>query len=261
MPSRIPAFFWAILIASAIVNASLFLFPFRWETDQIQPQRYVAQAIALQIECNPNCTVKNPKPIGDTRWFSRIIDKAIDDPATFGILMANFLLVLAVLSQVGEARKSTERQLRAYLSVETGISYRQSQKHRTRFEFRPNVVNNGRTPASDVKILSKLDFIAPPIPRNFDYSLSPIGLAPGSIAAIGAGKDKFHGAVFYRFLTWPELRALGKGTKRFHLWGQVTYKDIFKIERRTYFSFLIFVPTSKKAQVFWLATEHHNDFD
>jgi hypothetical protein len=261
MPSRIPAFFWALLIASAISNASLFLLPFKWQNDQYPLPGHSEQPAILQIECNPNCTAKNPNPIGNTRWFTRIIDKAIDDPATFGILMANFLLVLAVLSQVGEARKSSERQLRAYISVEPGITLRQNQKLHTRFEFRPNIINNGRTPAGNVRVLSRTEFGTGMLPSNFDYTFNPIGLPPGSIAAIGPNKDKFQSAVFFRNLTWVELRELAKGTKCFHLWGRVTYEDIFKIERHTNFSFLIFVSTKKNVQVIWHSTEHNNFYD
>jgi hypothetical protein len=49
--------------------------------------------------------------------------------------------------------------------------------------------------------------------------------------------------------------------RRSAAWGQVSYEDIFKIKRNTYFSFLILVPTAKRNQVYWLATEHHNYYD
>ena len=118
-----------------------------------------------------------------------------------------------------------------------------------------------RLAASRVRILSKLDFKNVVIPANFDYSLSSVGVRGGSIAAIGPGKDKFHSAIFYRDIAWSELREHAKGAKGFHLWGQVTYEDIFKIERHTYFSFMIFVPTNRRNQIIWLATERHNYYD
>ncbi len=171
-----------------------------------------------------------------------------------------FTLWWATRELVVGAEETAERELRAYISVETGMTFRQSKKHQARFEFRPVIVNNGKTPASNVRILSRIDFITPPVPPNFNYALvSPASLV--SVLTIGPGKDKFHISIIQRHLSWRELREHAKGTKRFHLWGQVIYEDIFKIERHTYFSFLIFVPTSKRNQTLWLNTEHHNHYD
>jgi|SRR5689334_13171675 len=156
---------------------------------------------------------------------------------------------------------TARRELRAYLSVESGQTFRQSQRHHTRFEFRPNVVNNGRTPASKVRILSKIELRSGALPLGFDFSLSAAGVPPGSMATIGPGKDRFHTVIFPRTLTWSELRHHAKGNIWFHLWGQVTYEDIFRIERHTYFSSMILIPTSKRIATLWLATDRHNHYD
>jgi hypothetical protein len=139
---------------------------------------------------------------------------------------------------------------------------RQSRKRNFKFEFRPNVVNNGKTPASNVRIVSLIDFKNPIIPPNFDFMIHLPPQSPaGSIATIGPGKEKFHSSILVRQLTWAELREHAKGVKWFHVWGQVTYEDIFKIERHTYFSFRILIPTRKSESVLWLATDRHNHYD
>src|SRR5580704_752073 len=111
---------------------------------------------------------------------------------TFGLILSG-----------ADQQRTTRAQLRAYLTVEPGKSYRQSRRRNFRFELRPFVVNVGQTPASNVEILSRIDFIAPPIPPNFDFKVVPIkNLPPGSRATIGPGKDKYHTAVIGRLLTW-----------------------------------------------------------
>jgi hypothetical protein len=228
-------------------------------------QKVTAPLPTAQIKCDPNCTAKNPDQIRNNNAFSGIVDKFFDDPViglTGGILVANFLLVIVVILQVREAGKSAERELRAYLSVETGMTYRQSQKYHTRFEFRPNVVNNGKTPASNVRIRSNVVSRMGAVPVNFDFALPPPAQGNASVATIGPGKEKFHQSIFPRFLRWRELREHGTGNRSFHLWGEVTYDDIFKNTRRhTYFSFLIMVPVSKRGSVLWLATDRHNHYD
>jgi hypothetical protein len=79
--------------------------------------------------------------------------------------VAAFLQFLALIATIFIMVRNGRRQLRAYLPVEPGTTFRQSKKHRAKFEFRPTVVNNGQTPASNVKILSKVDFGSPSIPH------------------------------------------------------------------------------------------------
>jgi hypothetical protein len=153
--------------------------------------------------------------------------------------------------------KTSQAQLRAYLSVETGKYLRQSQKHRLHFEFRPTLKNNGQTPASNVRVVSRVDIDIPQISPAFNYFIPP---QPGSVTTIGTGQDRFTSSVFPRNLTIPEMREIRKGTKCFHVWGNVTYTDIFKIERHTNFSYIIFVG-GKRDMALWRNTEKHNDAD
>jgi|SRR5579862_1138718 len=184
--------------------------------------------------------------------------------ATFNALLVIVTVGLIIVGSltIRKMRLTEERQLRAYLSAEHGVTGRQSQKHRIRFEFRPVVVNNGQTPASNVRILTKVDLKdSGPIPTAFDYRLSNVGLPPGSVGTIGPSKDKFAPVIFPTYLTREDLKALARAKKMFHVWGQVTYNDIFKIERHTYFSFRVFIPPNKKIPSTWLTTDQHNYYD
>jgi hypothetical protein len=196
------------------------------------------------------------------RAYARCTERFADKHNALITALATILLSIITLGLILsgiDQQRTTQAQLRAYISVEPGMSFRQSRKKNARFEFRPNVVNSGQTPASNVRILSRTDFKSREIPATFDYALQ--STTPGSNAAIAPSKEKFHSAIMPRQLTWGELREHAKGMKWFHVWGQVVYEDIFKIERHTYFSFLIFVPTRKRENPVWLATERHNYYD
>jgi hypothetical protein len=151
------------------------------------------------------------------------------------------------------------RQMRAYVSVEIGASVRQNRRNKTRFEFRPVLHNNGQTPAKDVRVVSICSVEAPMIPADFDYATSMATGGMTCAVTIFPHQNKFHSSVFLRDVTLSEMRELLKGTKVFHLWGRVSYKDVFDEPKYTHFSFVIFVPTNKRGLPIWHSTEQHND--
>jgi len=96
---------------------------------------------------------------------------ASSDKLTVGILVANFLLVFAVLGQIREARLSSERQLRAYLTSVVGTGFRQGETRGLRFEFRPVILNTGQTPAYEVYSVTGLRFLSLQEAMTFDFRL------------------------------------------------------------------------------------------
>ena len=168
-------------------------------------------------------------------------------------------LVLVTRALVDGAKDTAERQLRAYISVEPGGNFRQSQKRKTVFEFTPNIVNNGLTPANDVIIHTNIGVVPPIIPPNFDYSSTLIGPNP-SRATIGPRQSKFNGTFLFRNIDRKEMRLIVNKQKCFHLFGRVEYKDVFGHPHTSNFSFVIFVGR-KSQQTVWRSTEHHNDCD
>jgi hypothetical protein len=85
-------------------------------------------------------------------------------PGEWLLSIITLMLWGATVGLVRGADKTAEKQLRAYVSVESGVMFRQ--KKGLRFEFRPNVINNGLTPAKDVRIVSNLGVVSPVIPEN-----------------------------------------------------------------------------------------------
>jgi hypothetical protein len=160
---------------------------------------------------------------------------------------------------LAQQRQFWAQQMRAYISVDVGGYNRQNRRRRLRFDFKPNLVNAGLTPASDVLILSRLEIKDTAIPADFDFSLQDAPNHMRSVTTVFPRQGLFHAAVFRRDATIHEMRELLRGTQIFHLWGEVRYCDIFNEPHRTNFSFLIFVPTNKRGMPIWHRTENHND--
>jgi hypothetical protein len=153
------------------------------------------------------------------------------------------------------------RQMRAYISVDIGGYIRQNRRKNIKFEFRPNIINNGATPANFVKVFARCDIKTINIPIDFDFSINnDHHNAPGS-ATIFSRVSKFKSTVFERFASRQELAGLLKGKLIFHVWGTVFYEDIFGADRSSNFSFVIFMPNNKRGNPIWQTTERHNDAD
>jgi hypothetical protein len=174
--------------------------------------------------------------------------------STIGLWLATNKLWRAGETQRNLAEDTAERQLRAYVSIESGGNGRQ--RRGGRFEFKPVITNNGLTPAEDVQILSRVGLVAPIIPSTFDYALLP---APNpSVSTIGPRQSRVHNVIYHRILTIAERRRVVKGELAFHIYGTVSYTDVFKRRRLTNFSMVVFLP-KRSLSAFWSYTEHHND--
>jgi hypothetical protein len=175
------------------------------------------------------------------------------------LIIVTGLLWISTKDLVSSADQTASRQLRAYISVEPGASLPQNKRRGTVFEFRPIVVNNGLTPANDVRIWSLLEIAPPTIPSNFNYTIAPpLGYSGGSVTTIGPRQNRFHSRLINRRLTITELKSLLKGKTCVHIWGFVQYRDIFDHPQHTNFSYVVFIST-KRGQAVWNSTEHHND--
>jgi hypothetical protein len=209
---------------------------------------------------------RNQSPFSGTQFrvFMRCEGVAID--ANSGTLTAVATVFLTIITGVlawlaYKQNVTTQAELRAYISVEIATLpiIRQSQRHQLHFEFRPEIVNNGQTPAKEVSVISRADIGPFQPPANFYYRMpAPPAGQPRSVTTIGVGQKRFHNCILPRFLTPTELRDVYKGRHWFHIWGTVTYLDIFDVERQTNFSYVISVG-NKRANPWWLATEKNND--
>jgi hypothetical protein len=193
------------------------------------------QTKILQIECDPNCTAKNSDELRNPRSFVRVINKIVDDPITSGILIANFLLVIGVILQVRESRRSSERQLRAYLSVVIGAAVYQDRTLDLKFEAKPLILNNGDTPAYHVRVSIKSNILTDEQALTFVFTEPPD--APQSQASIGPKENRITSAILDRFVPDDQIDDIcnGKG-KALYVWGTVRYEDAFGHRRFTQFA-------------------------
>lgn len=212
----------------------------------------------LQIQCDPNCAAKNSNKVGDSRLLMRVVNKIVDDPLAGGILIANFLLVYAVLRQIKEARESNEARLRAYVVAMVGSQYRQGQSRGLRFEFRPVMLNTGQTPAYEVRTVARLAFLTLAEATAFDFTVADPTGAAGSAVTLGPRQDRFVQAVFDRRLSKTELREFQRFQKSFYVYGTTWYRDAFRRPRHTNFCFSVGW-WNKKGQALWMTVFRHSD--
>jgi hypothetical protein len=181
-----------------------------------------------------------------------------------GVRLGEWLLIAATLGLwwatvrlVRGADRTAERQLRAYVSVESGTYCRQNKRKRLNFDFQPLVTNNGVSPAYDVRMVSNIGVVSPIIPAEFNYTL-PVGPNP-SVTMIAPGQKRVHTVIYKQTLKLGDMRKVIKGELCFHVYGTVFYLDIFKKQRQTNYSFTIFVPSRKSGSPVWHFTEYNND--
>ncbi len=67
-------------------------------------------------------------------------------------------------------------QMRAYLSITTGDVLEQNDATQMRFEPHPWIVNNGLTPAYDVKYNAAIETLTQPIAPTYEVQLPDVGL-------------------------------------------------------------------------------------
>ena len=211
----------------------------------------------FQIQCDPNCAAKNTNKIGKSRSFVGIINKIVDDPVTSGILIANFLLVFAVLRQIREARESNEARLRAYVVTMVGSQFRQGAAKGLRFEFRPGMLNTGQTPAYEVRTIARIRFMSLTEAAAFDFTVAdPAGTI--SAVTLGPRQDRFVQAILDRRLSKAELREFQRLQKSLFVYGTTWYRDAFGKPRYTNFCFAVSW-WNKKGPPLWITVFRHSD--
>ncbi|MGH9781170.1 MAG: hypothetical protein ACRD33_05065 [Candidatus Acidiferrales bacterium] len=191
-----------------------------------------------------------PTTKGGFARFMRCQGVAIDaNNATLTAIATVFLTVITgVMAWLAYRQNVTARaELRAYVSVEPSSTPGFRQRPGLLFEFRPDIVNNGQTPANRVQVISRIDVSPFNVPSNFVYRIPPN--PPGrtkSVLTLGAAQKRFHNCIMPRRVTWNEMRRIAKGELWFHIWGTITYFDIFEAQHFTNFSYVVFVPVRKE---------------
>jgi hypothetical protein len=213
----------------------------------------------FQIECNPTCAIKYAREKSDRGKLGELLDRLLEDPViglAAGSLIANFLLVFAVLRQIGESRKSNEALLRAYVVNSVGLQFRQGGIRGLKFEFRPVILNTGQTPAYALRTVSRIRFMSLQEAAIFDFAVNDPGAS--SQVTLGPRQDRFVHTIYEGYLSKAELRQYKRMEKPLYVYGTTWYRDAFGRARYTNHCYVIGW-WSKRGQSLWQTVARHSD--
>jgi hypothetical protein len=155
--------------------------------------------------------------------------------ATVGVLLTLFFIAwqaILMRQSVSAADEASKRELRAYLTVVIGSALFQQRRAQNKggdlkFECRPLLVNNGRTPARKIVFKARAAIMPIPLPKETNLPDAPDEGIGGNI--LGAGHNAYMFAVLEGFCADNEVEEIkkGAGTKGLYTWGRITYEDIF----------------------------------
>jgi hypothetical protein len=164
----------------------------------------------------------------------------------------------AATESVTALKERTAQQMRAYLTVVIGGATYQDRAKNLKFAGRPRLVNTGHTPAHNVGFKSRAAILPVQLPEDFDFPL------PDEIVgATVLGPNQFHelNGVVDDFVPDDEVESIKHAQGRvLHIWGLVTYEDVFGEHRVTRFcQALTWVGEGKDEIIFGYYNSRHND--
>jgi hypothetical protein len=252
MKQALLPFLLAIIIAQAVAIATLVFAPpsihtqakksprenfgNKDEENQSVIKNGGSRPVAVNIECDPNCARKDPDKKENQSYVAWFYDKLRGDPIillTTILALANIFLVILVSFQVRDARKSSERQLRAYLFLESttptdGTTINPPQPEMANVPGASLLFkNSGQTPAYDIITWAEMkistfgdesDLIVPRLSEIYTANLGSNGVMP-------------KGVNLKRRLTDIEIEDIKAHRKAIYLYGRVEYRDGFKRKR------------------------------
>jgi len=182
---------------------------------------------------------------------------------TLVLAFGSFFLWRATKSLVNGAAKTAEQQLRAYISITPKLIF--NWRHKSNIIIIGfDIENHGQTVGSEITYDFSMAILNAPLDNGFVFpdansqytqnnSLFPKTIVPVRL-------------FFDRTVTNSEIADIEAGSKRFHVWGTMHYRDAFNEQRTTRFSFSFGGPdfaNSMKgvpgAQWYWEHSQHHND--
>jgi hypothetical protein len=170
-------------------------------------------------------------------------------------------IVVATTNTTTTMQAMMRKQMRAYLSVETGQVV--LQEANIRFECKPTVTNNGFTPAKNVCTRIGAEFFKGDLPKDFNFdktdgmieTIADLGIAPRQQPIVLSGLVR-------RRLSEEEIRSVFSDVEmRLYAWGSVEYDDVFGDHWKTNFCHHYIFIMSDEEKPIWLAyySNHHND--
>jgi hypothetical protein len=126
-----------------------------------------------------------------------------------------------------EQSETTRAELRAYLSVVIGAATYQDRAAGVRFEAKPAILNNGQTPAYNVRYRAKVEILTDSVAGGYTFSAPPD--TPRSQSSIGPRENRLMSAILPHMVPDSEVQDIkdGKG-KALWVWGVVHYDDVFR---------------------------------
>lgn len=169
-----------------------------------------------------------------------------------------FALALIAMWQVLETRATAKKQLRAYLTVMIGGATYQERKKNLKFAGKPRLINTGQTPAHNVRFIARAAILPTILPEDFDFPL-PGQYIGGSVL----GPHHFFdlNGVVDDFVPDGEIDDIKQARERaLHIWGIVSYEDIFGVHQETRFcQTLTWIGRGKTAVIYGYYNPRHND--
>lgn len=156
-------------------------------------------------------------------------------------------------------RQRSALQLRAFLTVSTGVSAYQERYRDVRFQAVARVRNSGNTPALHVRTRSASAFMARPLPEDFEFPLpSATDDDPGF--TLGSGQESDIWAPPFDYFPEEDVPDLKAGTREvLTFWGIVTYDDIFGESHSTKFCHSIHWRSKDAAEMVYAVYERGFD--
>jgi hypothetical protein len=155
------------------------------------------------------------------------------------LLCATVALWWSTRGLINSARETTEQQLRAYVTMETGQWRGLTDGRPLASEY--GLVAYGPTPARKAQLTGTIAIHPYPLPPKYalppgrEVLRQPTAVFPGThIPNIGwiQANETFTPAEIAE-VTSPQ------GARRIYLYGQITYEDVFGIRRETFFRFYL----------------------
>jgi hypothetical protein len=193
---------------------------------------YTSKHAGDEVHC---AQPKDWKEWGSFAWCRSV--EWIDAERTIAVFtvilgIATGFLWLATRNLVREAKETSKRELRAYISV-TPVNVVSSDREERFVQIGLTVKNHGQTPAYRMNYVFGIDFLPNPVPEGFDYPnpTQPIN-HEASLFPLDSMSLWFN---FNRLLTVEEFQQVENDRLRLHVWGKGFYSTVFDPGHHTNF--------------------------
>jgi hypothetical protein len=254
----------ALLTVAVFATGMLFSSQHPQQGIGIDPKHRAAESVQSRSDAQ-HASPGEVKPVGQQQQSGG----HGDTHEIYGVKPGEFLLFLATIGLwyatillVKDARKTAERQLRAYVVVVT-VDFITQTSADSRFEGVFKIRNAGQTPAYKMRVKSHTCPLSHPIGSDFNFVVDD--LADQSIVMLGPREDAGHRSVAAAPLTADEIQLVTNpgSAARLYTYGVVLYEDSFGKERFTNFCYFVDwaeVPGVPNAHSITMhVSKHHND--